>query len=145
MEKDEQRSEEAADPSRDDVGRRGESLAAEHLRAEDWTIRDRNVEWNIGELDIVASRPERLGDREVEVIAFVEVKTRRSSGAGIPPEANVTRRKRSKLATLGKLYLDRHDLHDASARFDIVAVRLDTDPPEVSHYPAAFDVRGRFN
>lgn len=130
---------------RDEVGRRGERLAAHHLRSEGWTIRDRNIEWNIGELDIVASRPEQLGDREVEMIAFVEVKTRSPSGADIPPEANVTRRKRQKLATLGKLYLDRHDLRDASARFDIVTVRLGPEPPEISHYPAAFDVRGRFN
>jgi len=136
---------ESPERSRDAVGRRGESLAADHLRENGWTIRDRNVEWKLGELDIVASRSERLGDREVEMIAFVEVKTRCSSGAAVPPEANVTRRKRNKLATLGKLYLDDRDLRDVSARFDILAVRLDADPPRVNHYPAAFDVRGRFN
>lgn len=133
------------DRENDDVGRRGERLAAGHLESEGWTIRDRNVEWKIGELDIVASRPAQLAGREVDMIAFVEVKTRHTSGTGLPPETNVTRRKRKKLATLGKLYLDRHELRDVSARFDIVAVRIGGDEPDIAHYPAAFDVRGRFN
>lgn len=128
--------------SGDAVGPHGEQLAAEYLREQGWTIRDRNVEWKIGELDIVAARDGTIAGRSVPIVAFVEVKTR--SSAGVPPEANVTRRKRNKLTRLGELYLDAKDLRDVSARFDIVTVQLG-DSVDISHYPAAFDARGRFN
>jgi len=129
---------------RDATGDRGERLAADYLREEGWTIRDRNVEQDIGELDIVAQRTGRLGPTPIEIVAFVEVKSR-ATDIDIPTELNVTRSKRRKLVNLGKLYLGRHDLQEVSARFDIVTVDLAASPPEVSHYPAAFDARGRFN
>ncbi|MFB6375015.1 MAG: YraN family protein [Bradymonadaceae bacterium] len=130
--------------NRDDTGARGERLAAEYLREDGWTIRDRNVEEEIGELDIVAQRTGHLGEMPIEIVAFVEVKSRATS-IDIPTELNVTRRKRRKLVKLGKLYLSRHDLHEVSARFDIVTVDLEASPSDVSHYPAAFDALGRFN
>ena len=129
---------------RDKIGARGEQVAADYLREEGWTIRDRNVEYDIGELDIVARRTGRLGPTPIEIVAFVEVKSR-ATASGIPTELNVTRRKRRKLVKLAKLYLAKHDLHEVSARFDIVTVDLDASPPEVSHYPTAFDAVGRFN
>lgn len=129
---------------RSDAGDHGEAIAADYLREEGWTIRDRNVEEEIGELDIVAQRTGSIGPKPVEIIAFVEVKSRATPSA-IPTELNVTRRKRRKLVKLAKLYLARHDLHEVSARFDIVTVDLDPSPPDVSHYPSAFDAIGRFN
>ena len=131
-------------PDEDRVGASGEELAAAHLAEAGWTIRARNVVMKIGELDIVASRETTLGDERAELIAFVEVKTRASS-TQIPAEVNVTRRKRRKLNSLAKVFLDEHDLHDVCARFDIVTVDLESTPPEISHYPAAFDADGRFN
>ena len=129
---------------RNRIGAHGEQVAADYLREEGWTIRDRNVEWQIGELDIVAQRTGRLGETPIEIIAFVEVKSR-ATPSDIPTELNVTRAKRRRLVKLGKLYLNDRDLHDVSARFDIVTVDLTASPPDISHYPSAFDAVGRFN
>ena len=126
------------------TGRRGERLAADHLREKGWRILATNYEKKIGELDVVARRTGQLGPHEVDVVAFVEVKSRATS-IDIPTELNVTRRKRRKLITLAKLFLDDEDLDEVSARFDIVTVDLSADPPQLSHYPAAFDALARFN
>lgn len=125
------------------VGARGEGLAADYLRREGWTILERNFETKQGELDIVARTTEQLGDQDIPVVAFVEVKTRR--GGPVLPELTINRKKRRKLTLLGKLYRDLRDLHDASCRFDVIAVDLADNPPDVQHYPAAFDILARFN
>jgi putative endonuclease len=124
-------------------GARGETLAARYLEERDWAILDRNVEAPMGELDLVISRVERLGPREIRTVAFVEVKARR--GTRLPPELNITPAKRQTLIQLGKWYDMTRDLGPASLRFDVVAVFLQDDPPTIEHYPAAFDVLGRLN
>jgi putative endonuclease len=133
---------------RDRIGHRGERHAADYLEERDWTIVETNHETKIGELDIIARRTETLGERSREVVAFVEVKTR-TSGRQIPPERNLTRRKRRKIVQLASIYLDRHDLDDVDARFDVIAVDLGGDrrgsDPEIRHYSAAFDALGRLN
>lgn len=131
-------------PNRRQTGDRGEQLAADHLREEGWEILERNFECDIGELDIVARRTETLGPETFEVVAFVEVKSR-TTDAGIPTELNVTTAKRRRIVKLGKLYLNMRDLSGVSARFDIVTVDFSASPPDLSHYPTAFDALGRFN
>ena len=56
-----------------ELGRIGESLAAVYLEQRGWRIVERNVRFREGEIDIVAAR--------AGVLAFVEVKTRRSVAA----------------------------------------------------------------
>lgn len=135
---------EKRDGKRAKIGRKGEDLAARYLRERGWTIRARNVSMKIGELDIVASKEESLAGEPAETVAFVEVKSRASSSA-IPAEKNVTYRKRRKLTTLAKIFLDDRGWTDVCARFDIVTVDFETEPPEIAHYPAAFDAVGRYN
>lgn len=65
--------------SRDELGRWGEQLAADHLRALGWEILDRNWRCRLGELDIVG--------RDGAAVVAVEVKTRRGLAAGHPLEA----------------------------------------------------------
>jgi len=67
-------------------GRRGEAFAARYLESTGWEILDRN--WRDGprELDLVC--------RKGGIIAFVEVKTRRSGSAGHPLEAIGWRKRR---------------------------------------------------
>lgn len=76
---------------KDELGRRGEQLAVDHLTAQGYAILDRNWRCAIGEIDIVAR------DRETTVI--VEVKTRSSLRLGHPFDA-VTPRKLARLRRL---------------------------------------------
>lgn len=124
-------------------GRHGESLAAEHLEQKGWHILDRNVDAGFGELDLVITRVEPFGAREIRTVAFVEVKTRRDDT--VPPESNITESKRRKIIRLGKWYDMNHDFGEVSYRFDVVTVLLNSDPPDIEHYPAAFDALGRIN
>ena len=57
------------------LGRQGETMAASYLSAHGYTVLQRNYSCPMGELDIVA--------RQGDVVAFVEVKTRRSLRYGL--------------------------------------------------------------
>jgi putative endonuclease len=59
----------AADGARRALGRRGETLAAEHLRRHGCVVLARNVRVGRGEIDLIV--------RDGDALAFVEVKTRR--------------------------------------------------------------------
>ena len=65
--------------NRHEIGSWAESAACQHLKANGWTIVDRNVRLGCGEIDIVARRQ--------DVTAFVEVKSRSSDRFGTPAEA----------------------------------------------------------
>jgi putative endonuclease len=102
--------------SRQRLGRAGEEVAVEALRAEGYRIVERNVRLRRGELDVIA---EEAGE-----LVFVEVKTRRSSTYGTPAES-VGPRKRHALAQLAAGYLARRGLGNRACRFDVVEVWVD--------------------
>src|SRR3954471_11045996 len=64
-------------PTRAETGRRGEELAASHLRRRGFAILDRNVRSRYGEIDLIAC--------DGHVLAFVEVKTTRAKRSVPPP------------------------------------------------------------
>ncbi|MGH3440653.1 MAG: YraN family protein [Nitriliruptorales bacterium] len=116
------------------IGDIGEDLAARHLRERGWRIVARN--WRTGdgtlrgELDLVAVKG--------EVLAFVEVKTRRGDGYG-GPLAAVTPAKQAKIRALGYAYLRRLDGMAPVVRFDVIAVWLRSgQQPEIRHLPGVF-------
>ena len=96
----------------------------------------RNVRVGRGELDLIARRG--------GVLAFVEVKARRTTTFGAPEDA-VDPRKRRQVARLAELWLGARPwaLRGVSdVRFDVVAVDATTRPPTVRHLPAAFTLDG---
>ena len=114
------------------LGRWGEDLAAEHLRAAGMQVLARNWRCAEGELDLVA--------RDVDgTVVFVEVKTRAGNGFGEPAEA-VGRVKARKLRTLAcRWLLDCRPPGAADLRFDVVGiVRRRGEQPEVTHLRGAF-------
>ena len=120
--------------AKDELGRRGEQLAAEHLQTRaGLTVLSRNWRCAEGELDIVAT------DAAAETVVFCEVKTRSGVGYGTPFEA-VTQGKRRKLRRLGLLWLSENRIRSfPTMRFDVVGVLLPPDgPPVVEHRPQAF-------
>ena len=124
------------------LGFRGEDLAAEFYEEEGWQIVERNVEFRIGELDLVVRRYHVERDEPVARYAFVEVKTRRSS-TDMPAGSNLTRQKCRKLATLARLYRQREQLGRIYAQIDVIEVDVSGEEPAINYYPAAIDARGR--
>jgi putative endonuclease len=113
------------------VATRGEAAAADYLRANGFTILDRNFRLPQGELDLVA--------REGDEIVFVEVKTR-SGSEHLAPDQAVTAVKLDRLGRLAEAYLIRHGHPDASWRVDVIAVILDSSDRvrQLEHIRGAF-------
>jgi putative endonuclease len=122
--------------ARQQFGRAAEAAAAQQLTRDGWTVLGRNVRVGRGELDLIVRR----GD----VLAFVEVKARRSTAFGAPEDA-VDARKCRRVARLAELWLAARPwaLRGVSdVRFDIVAVDASKRPPAIRHLPGAFTVDG---
>jgi putative endonuclease len=103
--------------AKDDVGRRGEQLAAELLTQEGYALLARNWRGREGELDLVAL--------DGATLVAVEVKTRTSARFGHPAEA-VTPRKLARLRRLTGQWLTEHgrEVTFRDVRIDVVAVVL---------------------
>ena len=113
------------------TGKRGEDLAAAYLSEEGYRILDRNYRCIVGEIDIVAE--------EGETLVFAEVKSRRSFAYGAPQLA-VSREKQKKMSKVALHYLaEKHQRH-RTARFDVVAVNLQTTESRIELIRNAFDL-----
>lgn len=95
------------------LGDWGEAEVAAYLAGRGYTILARNWRCRYGELDIVA--------RQGQVLAIVEVKTRRSNRYMFPREA-VDYRKRQRLLRAGEAWLAAHPEEDGAVRFDVAEV-----------------------
>lgn len=111
------------------LGRAGEDLAARWLAERGWQVLDRNVRSRAGEIDIVARRG--------AVVAFVEVKTRRSGAFGTPAEA-VTYRKRVRIRGAALRWLAEHRPGAGAVRFDVLEVVPEGGEMRVTHVEDAF-------
>jgi putative endonuclease len=109
------------------LGRRGETLAAEHLIRLGFTIVARNARTRHGEIDLIAF--------DGHTLAFVEVKSRRARGprmAQVDPElaplASLRRRQRARLRGLAAAWLSEQrpaGLLAQEIRFDAIGVTID--------------------
>jgi putative endonuclease len=111
------------------VGRHYEAQAAAELEARGWTIVDRNVRFGRREIDLIIRR----GD----VVAFVEVKARRTQRCGHPLEA-ITRRKRHEIECVARWWLSRFGRASDHYRFDAVAVVVDRAGTRIEHVEEAW-------
>lgn len=98
------------------VGKRGEELAAVHLRETGYEILEMNYHCPLGEIDIVASKEDTL--------VFIEVKSRTNLNFGYPQEG-LTAAKCRKLTQLAEYYLKEKNLQEKKCRFDVVAILLE--------------------
>jgi len=114
------------------LGVRGEDLAAAYLERLRYRIIDRNFRCRGGEVDIVA--------RDGKTLVFVEVKTRRTAGYGVPQLA-VTPFKQRQISKAALAWLARKGMLDVSARFDVIAITiLSPDAPRIEHITNAFEL-----
>ena len=102
----------------DRLGRSGERLAADYLKARGYRLVDRNVRRREGEVDLVALQGGTL--------VFVEVKLRRPRQAGRAIE-QLSARKQRRLRALAAAYGMEHPELPADQRIDLVAIDLAAD------------------
>jgi putative endonuclease len=98
---------------RNALGQYGERVAARHLIERGMVLLDRNWRCEAGEIDLVL--------RDGDVLVVCEVKTRSSDAYGTPHEA-VTPDKLERLARLGALWAETHEVRPGEIRIDLVAV-----------------------
>ena len=116
----------------DPVGRRGEDVAADHLRRAGLRLIERNFKCPAGEIDLVA--------RDGDALVFVEVKARTDDRP--PPERQVNRRKRGQIRKAARAYLRQLKARPA-VRFDVIAVILPPGgEPIIRHHKAYFGWKG---
>lgn len=111
-------------------GYEGEQLAARHLKRLGYRIVCRNYRCPLGEIDIIA--------RHRGVLVFVEVKSRRSEAFGSPKLA-VTPAKQHKLSQVAWHYLQKNNLTEINARFDVVTISGTKSSPHFEVIENAFE------
>jgi putative endonuclease len=99
--------------AKDELGRRGERLAEQHLLARGYRLVERNWRCRQGEIDLVV--------RDGEALVFVEVKTRSGLAFGHPFEA-ITPVKLARLRRLAIEWCTAHPTERGRIRIDAVAV-----------------------
>ena len=112
-----------------DLGRSGESIAADYLQAKGHVILEVNFRFGHKEIDIISL--------DGDVLVFTEIKARRSLLFGFPEEA-VTIRKQAFLKTAAEYYCQQHPQYTA-IRFDIVSIIMRPGMvKEILHFEDAF-------
>lgn len=115
---------------KDELGRRGEDLAARFLEDAGYRVIERNWRCRQGEIDIVACIADTL--------VFVEVKTRSSLAFGHPFEA-ITATKLARLRVLAAAWCAEHHPRASRIRLDAVAVIAPrSGPPAIEHLLGVF-------
>ena len=113
------------------LGRQGEDAAVRYLQSKGMKIVERNLRTPVGEIDMVV--------RHRQILAFVEVKTRRGTVFGSPGEA-VGPRKQRQIVRTAKWYLNDSPHKGLQPRFDVVAITVYGDDFQIEHIPDAFEV-----
>jgi putative endonuclease len=119
---------------RQHLGRTGEDRALAHLRRLGFELVVRNHRTRWGEIDLIV--------HDGSTLVFVEVKTRRASGAGRGPWEALHERKRAQVRRMAAAYLAevRERPRAVQLRFDAIGVVIDARGRLVrlDHLEAAF-------
>lgn len=82
--------------NKQELGKLGETVAANYLEQRHYHILERNYRCKLGEIDLIAIKDDKLH--------FVEVKTRSGTLYGHPAES-ITRKKRNHMENAAKVFL----------------------------------------
>ncbi len=113
---------------RQQLGSLGEGLVAEWLKQQGFSVLCQNYRIRTGEVDVIAQRD--------EVLAFVEVKTRKKRY--FPLANTVTRTKQLRVIKAAKYFLMINKITDRVIRFDVATVLFEYNKPSVNYIPNAF-------
>jgi len=106
-----------------ELGRRGETLAIEHLEHAGYRIVAANFRLPIGRntRDVIVNAEIDVVAYDGSTLCFVEVKTR-GTDEFAPPQVNVDLRKRRQIARAARGYRRMFGLIDAPYRYDVITV-----------------------
>jgi putative endonuclease len=123
----------AAERRSDELGRRGEDLAADYLAGTGLVVLSRNWRCREGEIDLIVTDGQRL--------VVCEVKTRSGTGYGEPSEG-VTPAKAGRIRRVTAAWLRAYRVGWCEVRFDVLAVLCPQDGPvTVEHLQGAFSMK----
>ena len=111
-----------------ELGKRGEELAADYLREKGYRILETNWRFGRNELDLIAK------DRDTLVV--VEVKTRRKNTIS-EPEMAVNREKQRSIIRSANAFVKIRKWN-IEVRFDIISILISEETEEINHIPDAF-------
>jgi putative endonuclease len=103
-------------------GRRGERIAGWWLRLKGWRILDRRVRTPAGEIDIVA--------RKGALVAFVEVKTRRTAGE---LDFAIDERRLTRVAAAAEMLMARYAGPGDDVRIDVILLAPGIRPRHIEN------------
>ena len=112
-----------------DLGRKGEELAASLCTERGLSILELNYRTPLGEIDIIA--------KDRDVLVFIEVKTRAGNVYGAPFEA-VTMRKKQKIRAVALSYLKKLK-KEVPVRFDVISISLRGKEPFLEYSQDSFE------
>lgn len=116
------------------LGIHGERTAIAFLTSCGWSVEAHRFKLGRHDVDLVM--------RKGKTVAFVEVKTRRSTVCGTALEA-VSRRKQRDIARVAAVWMLRHGRPGDEYRFDLVAVdTVSGAAPAIEHVPDAWRLPG---
>lgn len=111
-----------------ELGKKGENLAAAYLEQNGYTILERNWTYQRAEIDIIATKE--------SILAIIEVKTRSRLDFGLPQDF-VKPKKIQLLVKAVNAYINYRKI-DLNVRFDIVAIHKNRETFAIEHITDAF-------
>ena len=104
------------------AGRKGEVAAELYLQAKGWAILDRRLKTPLGEIDLIA--------RRAGVVAFVEVKTRRSAAE---LDHAIDERRLARVAAAAEVLMPRYAGPGDDIRVDVILLAPGTRPRHIEN------------
>ena len=114
------------------LGIKGEQLAHKFLEENGYIILHKNWRYTHKEIDIIA--------QQEEILAFIEVKTRRNQ-ANLHPHELFTKAKQRHYIECAYAYGALFDMMEYSFRFDILCIHATRDGMNIEHWRDVIDVR----
>lgn len=114
------------------LGNAGEKMAVEYLTQKGYRVLETNLQSKLGEIDIIAAKG--------SLVAFVEVKTRRSYRYGRPSEA-VGYQKQRHIIKTAQWYAQKNRLLDRPMRFDVLEIISQGDQYSINYIENAFELQ----
>jgi putative endonuclease len=110
------------------LGKKGEDLAASHLKEAGFKILFRNWKWGKHEIDLIAENK--------DFIVFAEVKTR-ADDYQMHPVTAITKEKQKSIIYAADGYLQKFNINKES-RFDVITIIRTGESYQVDHIEGAY-------
>jgi putative endonuclease len=114
-----------------ELGKTGEELALKKVKKLGYKCLVKNYRCPLGEIDLIA--------RHKECLVFIEIKTRKGRDIGYAKEA-VNLRKKRQISKAALYYMKENNCPDVRSRFDVVAVSINREVPEIEVIQDAFEL-----